>query len=60
LALEDVNKVPTELVAKVHGIKIVFNIPAEILATYQDSFLDFMDDRFLFISKGIAEFFDQN
>jgi hypothetical protein len=60
LALEDVNKVPTELVVKVHGIKIVFNISPEILAPYQDSILDFMDDRFLFVSKGIAEFLDQN
>lgn len=60
LALEVASKIPAELVVEVHGIKVVFHMPEAILANYRSSVLDYIEDRFLFVSKGVAEFFDQD
>jgi hypothetical protein len=56
LALHFAEKMPPELIVEEHGLRVGFVIPKAILAGYESSLLDFVDDRFLFIPKSVAKF----
>ena len=56
--MEDETKMPDEFVLRAHDILIGFNMPEAKLTAHEDSVLDFLDDRFLFVSKEIAKFLD--
>jgi hypothetical protein len=49
-------KIPPALIVEQYGVRVGFIIPKAILAGYEGSLLDFMDDRFLFVPKSGAKF----
>lgn len=58
LALELKSKVPDEFILRAHDISVAFYLPEAKLKANEDAVLDFIEGRFVFVSKSIARFLD--
>jgi hypothetical protein len=56
LGLHPIKGVPLNLIRESYGIRVAFNLPNDVMKRYHDHILDYLGNRFVFITRSDAAF----